>query len=138
MERFRSAQWWCRLGIALLMCLWLGGSRRAGVGAAALAVVQTLAAAHRTRSGWSLPTQVRISELALVVAGLWGPLEWVRWFAMAQAWAGVAMDCCPLTRLLAELPWNHRRAPTCLGRAGIGPAPRARARPGTPCAGRSG
>lgn len=62
----------------------------------------------RERSTRSFPVQVRVSYLALLLAGQWGPLYFIYFIQILGTTAMVLFDYCPLARFLSLMPWNRR------------------------------
>jgi hypothetical protein len=60
-----------------------------------------------TRDLTALPGQVRVSYLAILMAGLWGPLYWIPWMLLAATSARVLAGCCRLGRMLSLALWNR-------------------------------
>lgn len=81
---------------------------RAGVYLAiALGVVQIAHFAWRTASPTSLPVQVRVAYLILLIAGLWEPLQAIHWVQLVGTSARVLVGYCLLARTLSLMPWNR-------------------------------
>jgi hypothetical protein len=108
----RTFSWWAWL--ATLMALLAG---RLGVpgGVEAAIVLSAANAAHaswRTRRVTSLPVQVRVAYLVLLVVGMWPPARFVHWMQGVGTVTMLVFDYCPLARLLVLLPWNRTHALT--------------------------
>ena len=56
----------------------------------------------------AFPVQVRVAYLAMLIAGLWGPLQWIHWMQLAGTTARVLVGYCLLARILSLAPWNLR------------------------------
>ena len=55
----------------------------------------------------SFPVQVRVAYLAMLVLGLWGPLQWIHWLQLTGTTARVLVGYCLLARTLSLAPWNR-------------------------------
>ena len=55
----------------------------------------------------AFPAQVRIAYFALLVTGLWGPLQWIHWMQLAGTTARVLVGYCLLARTLSLAPGNR-------------------------------
>ena len=55
----------------------------------------------------AFPVQVRVAYLAMLIAGLWGPLQWIHWMQLAGTTARVLVGYCLLARTLSLAPWNR-------------------------------
>ena len=62
-----------------------------------------------TRDLTAFPVQVRIAYLAMLIAGLWGPLQWIHWMQLAGTTARVLVGYCLLAHTLSLAPWNLRQ-----------------------------
>jgi hypothetical protein len=60
-----------------------------------------------TRDFTAFPVQVRVAYLAMLIAGLWGPLQWIHWMQLAGTTARVLLGYCLLARMLSLAPWNR-------------------------------
>ena len=47
-----------------------------------------------TRDLTAFPVQVRVAYLAMLIAGLWGPLQWIHWMQLAGTTARVLVGYC--------------------------------------------
>jgi hypothetical protein len=72
-----------------------------------LGAVQFVHVIWLTRDYTGLPAQVRIVYLAMLIAGLWGPLQWIHWMLLAGITARVLFGYCLLGRILSLAPWNR-------------------------------
>lgn len=103
--------WWYWLAIWLPLGLWAtDGVPVALVCALAVGTVQVLD--YRRREGrWAaFPVQVRLGFLLLLAAGISDTLRFLNWIQLAGTSAVLAVDYCPLARLLALAPWNRTQA----------------------------
>ena len=101
--------WWYWF---LTMCLLGAGlfGWPAGINVAILlCVVQMSHVIWLTRNVTAFPVQVRVAYLAMLIAGLWGPLQWIHWMQLAGTTARVMVGYCLLARTLSLAPWNRRR-----------------------------
>ena len=62
-----------------------------------------------TRDLTAFSVQVRVAYLAMLIAGLWGPLQWIHWMQLAGTTARVLVGYCLLARALSLAPWNRRQ-----------------------------
>jgi hypothetical protein len=60
-----------------------------------------------TRGVTAFPVQVRVAYLAMLISGLWGPLQWIHWVQLAGTTARVLVGYCLLARTLSLAPWNR-------------------------------
>jgi len=60
-----------------------------------------------TRDVTAFPVQVRVAYLAMLIAGLWEPLQWIHWMQLAGTTARVLIGYCLLARTLSLAPWNR-------------------------------
>jgi len=98
--------YWCLTVILLAVGLFI---HRAGLWLAILLCMVQLAHVIRlTGEPGAFPVQVRAAYLALLVAGLWEPLQPVHWLQFAGTSARVLFGYCLLARTLSLAPWNHR------------------------------
>ncbi len=74
-----------------------------------LCAVQIVHVVWLTRDLTALPVQVRVGYLAMLFAGLWGPLQWIPWMLLAGITARVLVGYCLLGRTLSLAPWNRRQ-----------------------------
>lgn len=103
-----SAIWWgvtaCLLGVAL------AGSGAALAGAMIATALQALHFRLDGHPARSLPVQVRLAYLGLLLLGAWPPLAALHLLQFAATLLVLTYDYCPLARLLSLAPWN-RQAP---------------------------
>ena len=57
----------------------------------------------------AFPVQIGVAYLAMLITGLWEPLQWIHWIQLAGTSARVLVGYCLLSRALSLAPWNHRR-----------------------------
>ncbi|MDC8448709.1 MAG: hypothetical protein LV473_10140 [Nitrospira sp.] len=74
-----------------------------------LCVVQISHVIWLTRDVPSFPVQVRVAYLVLLLAGLWGPLQWVHWVQLVGTSARGLFGYCFLARVLSLAWWNRHR-----------------------------
>ena len=107
MTTIRDLSWWYwLLTVGLLgggLFGWPGGLYLAMV----LCAVQVVHVIWLTQDLTTLPVQIRVSCLAILMAGLWGPLYWIHWMLLAGALARVLAGYCLLGRMLSLAPWNR-------------------------------
>jgi hypothetical protein len=111
----RDMKWRYWAATTLLLSAGVAGIESARLLAVALTAVQVVHLAVRERSLRALPVQVRVSYLAILACGLWGPFGWIYWPALAGTSANVIFGYCVLARCLSLFPWN-RRAPLSFAR----------------------
>jgi hypothetical protein len=51
--------------------------------------------------------QVRVAYLAMLLAGLREPLQWIHWLQLAGTTARVGAGYCFMARTLSLAPWNR-------------------------------
>lgn len=71
-----------------------------------LCAVQIGHVVRLTQDLTAFPVQVRLAYLAMLIAGLWGPLQWIHWMQLAGTTARVLVGYCLLARTLSLAPWN--------------------------------
>ena len=103
----RRIDWYYWLLAAVLLSGALLGAPYMLAGALALAGLQIVDFAIRSRGLISFPLQVRTAYLLLLVAGCWPPLGFVHWIQAVGTWAVVLTDYCLLARCLSLMPWNR-------------------------------
>ena len=74
-----------------------------------LCAVQIVHVIWLTRDLTALPVQVRIVYLAMLIAGLWEPLQWIHWILLGGMTVRVLAGYCLLARTLSLAPWNLRQ-----------------------------
>jgi len=74
-----------------------------------LSAVQIVHVIWLTRDHTAFPSQVRIGYLAILIVGLWGPLQWIHWMLLAGITVRVLFGYCLLGRILSLAPWNRRQ-----------------------------
>jgi hypothetical protein len=72
-----------------------------------LCAVQIVHVIWLTRAVTAFPVQVRVAYLAMLISGLWGPLQWIHWMQLAGTTARVLVGYCLLARTLSLAPWNR-------------------------------
>jgi hypothetical protein len=99
--------WWYWFLIVGLLGAGLFGWPAGTFLAMALCVVQIGHVVWLTQDLTALPVQVRVAYLAMLIAGLWGPLQWIHWTQLAATTARVLFGYCLLGRTLSLAPWNR-------------------------------
>lgn len=107
MRRIHDLGWWYWFLTVSLLGAGLSGWPTGTFLAIALCAVQIIHAIRLTRDVASFPVQVRISYLAMLIAGLWEPLQWIHWLQLAGTTARVLIGYCLLARILSLAPWNR-------------------------------
>ena len=69
--------------------------------------IQIVHVIRLTRDLTSFPVQVRVAYLAMLIAGLWEPFQWMHWMQLAGTTARVLIGYCLLARTLSLAPWNR-------------------------------
>lgn len=108
MKRIQNINWlyWAVTDVLLIAAVlgWAPGLP-AVIG---LNAIQAIHFMLRERSMSSFPVQVRVSYLALLLAGQWAPLYFIYFIQIVGTTAMVLFDYCPLARMLSLMPWNRR------------------------------
>jgi hypothetical protein len=115
MNHFTSTNWWYWAVTDLILIAAVLGWQAGFAAAIALNLVQVLHFLKREKSLVSFPVQVRLSYLALLIAGQLDALCFIYFIQIAGTTAMVLFDYCPLARFLSLMPWN-RAEPFTLGR----------------------
>lgn len=115
MTRHRTLTWWYWLFTLGALAAGLAGWAEGLAMAIALTVLQAVHFAWRARSATAFPVQVRVAYLGLLLLGAWAPLEPLHLLLLAGTATLLAVDYCPLARILSLLPWN-RKGPLTLAR----------------------
>ena len=103
----RDIAWWYWLVTVALLGTGLFISPTGLYAAMALCVVQAVHILAITRNAAAFPLQVRVAYLALLIAGLWEPLQWIHWMQLIGTTARVLIGYCLLARTLSLAPWNR-------------------------------
>lgn len=106
---YRQISWWYWAVTAVLLLVGLSGRFAAVWLAALLSVIQVIH--FRIRSGrfGAFPVQVRLAYAALLMVGLWGPMNWLLWLPAIGTPPLVLFGYCALARCLSLMPWNRRQ-----------------------------
>lgn len=112
MTTMRDLGWWYWLLTMIPLGAGLTGWTEGFYLAMALCAVQTGHVIRLTRNLTAFPVQVRVAYLAMLIAGLWQPLQWIHWIQLAGTAARVLVGYCLLARTLSLAPWNRRQALT--------------------------
>jgi hypothetical protein len=107
MTTIRDLGWWYWTLTAGLLGAGLFGRPEGIPLAMALCVIQIAHVLSLTRDLTAFPLQVRIAYLAMLIAGLWEPLQWIHWMQLAGTTARVLAGYCLLARTLSLAPWNR-------------------------------
>jgi hypothetical protein len=107
MTTIRDFGWWYWAVTAVLLMTGLAGHSIGIWLAILLYAIQLLHVASLTHDLTALPVQVRAAYLAILIAGLWEPLEWIHWMQLAATTARVLAGYCFLSRTLSLAPWNR-------------------------------
>ncbi|ALA56895.1 hypothetical protein [Nitrospira moscoviensis] len=108
MKRMQDLGWWYWLATVSLLGGGLFGWPWGLCLAMALTIVQIGHVFWITGDVTAFALQVRAAYLAMLVAGLWGPLKWLHWMQLIGTIARVAAGYCFLARSLSLAPWNRR------------------------------
>lgn len=107
MATIYDLSWWYWLVTGVLLGAGLLGGPAGIFLAMALCAVQVAHVLWLTQDLTALPVQVRIGYLAILIVGLWGPLQWIHWLLLAGNAVRVLFDYCLLGRILSLVPWNR-------------------------------
>ncbi|MFY4729876.1 hypothetical protein [Nitrospira sp. BLG_2] len=107
MATIHDLSWWYRFLTGGLLGAGLLGWP-AGIFLAMLwSAVQIVNVIWLTRHYTAFPAQVRIGYLEMLIAGLWGPLQWIYWMLLAGITVRLPFGYCLLGRILSLAPWNR-------------------------------
>jgi hypothetical protein len=107
MATLHDLGWWYWFLTVGLLGTGLLGWTAGIVLAMALCAVQIAHVIWLTRDVAAFPVQARVAYLAMMIAGLWGPLQWIHWMLLAGSTARVVVGYCLLARTLSLAPWNR-------------------------------
>jgi hypothetical protein len=107
MATLHDLGWWYWFLTVGLLGTGLLGWTAGIVLAMALCAVQIAHVLWLTRDVAAFPVQVRVAYLAMLSAGLWGPLQWIHWVLLAGSTTRVVVGYCLLARTLSLAPWNR-------------------------------
>jgi len=107
MATTRDLGWWYWFVTVGLLGVGLSGWQLGIYLAMALCVVQIIHVRSLTHDLTAFPVQVRVAYLAMVLAGLWGPLQWIHWMQLVGTSARFLIGYCFLARTLSLAPWNR-------------------------------
>ncbi len=108
MRRIDDLGWWYWFLTVILLAAGFLGRPEALFLAMALCAVQMVHVIWITRQATAFPVQVRVVYLAMLIAGLWEPLQWINWVQLAGTTVRVLADYCLLARTLSLVPWNRQ------------------------------
>ena len=74
-----------------------------------LTIIQVAHVLWLKREVTAFPVQVRLVYLAMLIVGLWGPLQWIHWLQLVGTSARVLTGYCLLARTLSLFPWNRQQ-----------------------------
>jgi len=97
----RDLGWWYWVLTVGLLGAGLLGWTAGIVLAMALCAVQIVHVLWLTQNLTAFPLQVRVAYLAMLIAGLWEPLQWIHWMQLAGTSARVLIGYCLLARTLS-------------------------------------
>ena len=106
-KNMRDPAWWYWLLTTGLLATGLGGWAGGILLAMFLCAVQIVHFGWRAGNPAALPVQVRIAYLALLVMGLWPPMQWIHVVQLLGTSARVLAGYCLLARALSLAPWNR-------------------------------
>jgi hypothetical protein len=109
MTTIRDLGWWYWVMTVGLLGAGLQGWAAGVPLAMVFCAVQIAHVTWLTRDVTSFPVQVRVAYLGLLLAGLWGPLQWVHWVQLVGTSARVVVGYCFLARVLSLASWNRRQ-----------------------------
>ncbi|HEU4684628.1 MAG TPA: hypothetical protein VFS39_09040 [Nitrospira sp.] len=103
----RDLVWWYWLFTGSLLGAGLFGWAWGLPLAIVLGLVQIGHVLWITRNPAAMALQVRLVYLAILIAGLYGPLTWFHWAQLVATAARVLVGYCFLARTLSLAPWNR-------------------------------
>lgn len=109
MTTIRDLGWWYWFLTVTLLGAGLFGWPLGVLLAIALGLIQTGHVLWITGNVRAFAVQVRVVYVAMLIAGLWGPMNWLHWMQLIGTTARVAADYCFLARSLSLAPWNRRQ-----------------------------
>jgi hypothetical protein len=107
MTRLRDLGWWYWVLMVGLLGTGLFAWPEGIFLAMGLCAVQIVHVLWLTRDLTAFPVQVRIAYLAMLIAGLCEPLQWIHWMQLIGTSARVLAGYCLLARTLSLAPWNR-------------------------------
>lgn len=108
MRRIHDLGWWYWFLTASLLASGLLAWPAGIYLAMALCAVQLAHVLLITGDVTSFPVQVRAAYVLMLLAGLWGPFQWIHWMLLAGTSARLLVGYCLLGRTLSLAPWNRR------------------------------
>ena len=114
MRRIQDLGWWYWFLTVGLLGAGLSGWPTGIFLAMVLCAVQIAHVIRLTRNVAAFPVQVRVAYLAMLIAGLWEPLQWIHWLQLAGTTVRVLVGYCLLARTLSLAPWNRQRPLTLM------------------------
>lgn len=108
MRRIHDLGWWYWFLTVILLGAGLSEWPTGIFLAMVLCAVQIIHVTRLTQDITAFPVQVRIAYLAMLIAGLWTPLQWIHWMQLVGTTARVLIGYCLLARALSLAPWNRR------------------------------
>ena len=109
MTTIHDLAWWYWFLTAGFLGAGLFGCPAGTFLAMALCAVMIVHVVWLTRDVTAFPVQVRVAYLAMLIAGLWGPLQWIHWILLGGMTARILAGYCLLARILSLAPWNLRQ-----------------------------
>lgn len=73
----------------------------------AICVVQIIHVRSLIHDLTAFPAQMRVAYLAMLLAGLWGSLQWIHWMQLVRTNTRVLIGYCFLAWTLSLTPWNR-------------------------------
>ena len=108
---FTIAWWYMFATYVLIWCAILADASFI-YAAIALCLAQVIHFGIEDKNFFSFSCQVRYVLVAILLAGLWEPLDWIYWVPVAGLTVRLTTNYCLLARLVSLLPWNHRESLT--------------------------
>lgn len=105
---YKEVSWWYWTVTAVLLIVGLAGRFEAFYLATVLSAVQVAHFRIREGSFGAFAVQVRLAYTALLLLGLWHPLNGLLWVPAIGTPLQVLFSYCALARCLSLLPWNRR------------------------------
>ena len=103
----RSPKWWYWLASGCGLGLALAGWPQGLPFAVATVAVQIGHVLLRERRLDAFPVQVPALFLAVLLVGMWQPLEFIHWVQFVGIWVRLVFDYCVAARIVSLAPWNR-------------------------------
>lgn len=110
LHALQDVSWWHWAATVPLLAGHLAGMPGCLAAAMVLCALMAVYFMAQVRGVRSMPVQVRLAYLALLLAGTLPAMAWVYWVQLVGTSAMVLVGYCPLVRTLTLLPWNRSEA----------------------------